>query len=105
MTKSARPRRGKENRSTATQAPQLLMKDALPPAWAESRAAIEKKYGLGVRKWYFFLLIALAIALFTASFVFNSLGMALIAALLAIMLSQWNKRARKASASMGTRRQ
>lgn len=72
-------------------------KGSMPLDWVETRAAIENKYYFRVRRWYFTPLVVLAVALFVIGFLFNNLWIALIAAALAIALSQWNKRARKAS--------
>ncbi len=77
---------------------------SVPLDWVETRAALENKYYFRVRKWYFAPLVVLAVALFLASFLFDSVWLALIAATLAIALSKWNKRARKASMSTARHR-
>jgi hypothetical protein len=76
----------------------------LPPDWVETRAALERRYAFYVRRWYFTTLVVLSIALFAGSFLFNNLWLALASGALAVGLSRWNKRARKASLSGDSRR-
>lgn len=104
MSKKIQSRRVDEQHAASHEPSRGEAKGALPPAWVETRAALDRRYAFRVRRWYFIPLLVLAIALFAASFVFNDVWLAMIAGVLAVAMSQWNKRARKASTPTGPRR-
>jgi hypothetical protein len=71
-------------------------KEQIPEDWIEAREIMHRHPWavFHVRKWYFPVLVALALVLFSGGILFPSFEMTIAAAILSITLYQWNKRAR-----------
>jgi len=74
-------------------------KEQIPEDWIQAREIMHRHPWavFHVRKWYFPMLVSLALILFAGGILFPSIEMTIAAAILTITLYYWNKRARIAN--------
>lgn len=78
-------------------------KEKLPPDWIEAREKMERRgYAVfHVRKWYFPVLVTIALLLFAWGLIAWSLEIAALAGALTLILYYWNRHAEEEKRKLG----